>query len=244
MKRFTKAIIAIMLMMTGCIVAGCTKPDNPTNGGNNNGGNGNNSISGHEYVDLGLPSGTLWATCNVGANAPEEYGDYFTWGEVRPKTVYNWSTYQHCYGSVTTLIKYCCHDIFGYNYFTDGLKILLSEDDAATANWGNDWRMPTKEEWEELKNNSTIIWTTRNGVNGWRFTAMNGNMLFLPAAGYRDDSNLEIVGSFGVYWSSSLHDAYTGSAWYFKLHSVSCIIEYHVRCSGLPVRPVCSECKN
>ena len=133
----------------------------------------------HAYVDLGLPSGLLWATCNVGANAPEEIGDNFAWGETTPKNTYDWSNYQHCNGSEYTLTKYCNDAEYGYNGFTDNLTTLLPEDDAATANWGNGWRMPTYEEWKELYNNTTMTGTTQNGVEGALFTA-NGNSLFLP----------------------------------------------------------------
>ena len=118
------------------------------------------------YVDLGLPSGTLWAACNVGAVTPEDYGDYFAWGETQPKDFYDWSTYQYCNGSYNTLTKYCSDASFGYNGFSDTLSILLRENDAATANWGSDWRMPTNEEWQELYNNTTHVWTTQNGGNG------------------------------------------------------------------------------
>ena len=110
----------------------------------------------HEYVDLGLPSGLLWATCNVGATSPEDYGDYFAWGETQPKDTYEWSTYQYCNGSYNTLTKYCSNSSYGYNGFTDNLTTLLPEDDAATANWGGNWRMPTKEEFQELYNNTTV----------------------------------------------------------------------------------------
>ena len=142
----------------------------------------------HGYVDLGLPSGLLWATCNVGAETAEEYGDYFAWGETQPKDYYYWSTYQYCNGSSSTLTKYCNNSSNGYNGYTDNLTTLLPEDDAATANWGSDWRMPTNEEWQELYNNTTVTWTTRNGVDGRLFTASNGNSLFLPAAGFRNGS--------------------------------------------------------
>ncbi len=162
----------------------------------------------HEYVDLGLPSGTLWATCNVGANAPEEFGDYFAWGETAPKDVYNWSTYQYYDGS--NLAKYTG---------SDGLTILLPEDDAATTNWGNEWRMPTKEEWQELLDNTTNKWTTQNGVNGRLFTGSNGNSLFLPAVGFRWDNDLNYVGSYGYYWSSSLNTDGPNDAWLFDLYS-------------------------
>ena len=157
----------------------------------------------HDYVDLGLPSGTLWATCNVGANSPEEYGDYFSWGETQPKDYYDISTYLHCMGSYNTLTKYCNDPSCGYNGFTDNLTTLLSEDDAATANRGDDWRMPTIDEWQELCNNTTSTWMTQNGVNGMLFTASNGNRLFLPAAGDQWSSGLINLG-YGDYWSSSL----------------------------------------
>ncbi len=169
----------------------------------------------HEYVDLGLPSGLLWATCNVGAEAPEEYGDYFAWGETQPKGEYNWSTYQYSNGGFydewgeelySHLTKYCTDANYGYNGFTDDLTTLLPEDDAATANWGSDWRMPSEEEWQELYCNTTVTWTTQNGVNGRLFTASNGNSLFLPAAGYRLGSSFTNAGSWGYYWSSSLTD--------------------------------------
>ena len=152
----------------------------------------------HEYVDLGLPSGLLWATCNVGANAPEEYGDYFAWGETQPKDTYNWSNYQYCMGNSNTLTKYCNNASYGYNGYTDDLTTLQPGDDAATAQWGSGWRMPTKDEWQELLDNTTTTWTTQDGVNGRLFTAANGNSLFLPAAGYRGGSNLYDAGSYAT----------------------------------------------
>ncbi len=203
-------------------------------------------VDDHEYVDLGLPSGTLWATCNVGANAPEEYGDYFAWGETQPKDYYDWSTYQYCIYNYITLTKYCTDPYYGYEGFTDNLTILLPEDDAATANWGDEWRMPTKEEWEELFDNTTVTWTQQNGVNGRLFTASNGNSLFLPAAGYRWSSALGGVGSYGLYWSSSLLTVYPSRAWHFNFYSN---YYYHMngdtgRDDGLSVRAVRSARQN
>jgi len=192
----------------------------------------------HQYVDLGLPSGLLWATCNVGANAPEEYGDYFAWGETTPKATYNWSTYQYCMGSNNTFTKYCNISSFGYNGFTDDLTTLLPEDDAATANWGGGWRMPTKAEWQELIDNTTRTWTTQNGVNGRLFTATNGNRLFLPAAGCRYDSSLYNAGYYGDYWSSSLYTGCPGYAWYFIFDPDGYSVSYYHRNYGFPVRPV------
>ena len=135
----------------------------------------------HGYVDLGLS--VKWATCNVGATSPEDYGHYFAWGETSPKDEY---TEDNCstYGKQMS-------DIAGN-----------AQCDAATANWGGDWRMPTKAEQEELLNNCSWTWTTRNGVNGYNVEGPNGNSIFLPAAGGREGSLLYNAGSFGYYWSS------------------------------------------
>ena len=198
----------------------------------------------HEYVDLGLPSGLLWATCNIGADSPEDYGDYFAWGETRPKDTYNWTTYQYCMGSSNTLTKYCNDASYGYNGFTDNLTVLEASDDAATAQWGNGWRMPTQAECQELLNNTTNIWTTQNGVNGRLFTATNGNSLFLPAAGYRRGSSLYDAGTYGFYWSSSLYTVYPGGAWYLYFHSSDCYMDYFNRYYGFTVRPVRSSRQN
>ena len=197
----------------------------------------------HEYVDLGLPSGLLWATCNVGANAPEEYCDYFAWGETQPKDVYDWSTYQYCNGSINTLTKYCNRPDCGNNGFTDDLTTLLPEDDAATVNWGGDWRMPTYDEWRELYQNTTHTWTTQNGVNGRLFTASNGNSLFLPAAGYYEGSSLNLVGCDGNYQPTSFKPNDPNCAYRFDFGSDSghCYIYYGVRSRGNSVRAVRSE---
>ena len=165
-------------------------------------------IDGHEYVDLGLPSGTKWATCNVGASSPEEYGDHFAWGETTPKYYYDWSTYKWCNGSSTTMTKYCTQSEYGYNGFTDNLTELQPEDDAATANWGSGWQMPSIVQIQELFNSSytTTEWTQVNGVNGRKITSKsNGNSIFLPAAGTLPNDRLYNVGSGGDYWSSSLY---------------------------------------
>ena len=131
--------------------------------------NGVGKHKGHEYVDLGLPSGLKWATCNVGADTPEEYGGYFAWGEVKSKEYYDWSTYK--YGvEANKLTKYCDNSNFGDNGFADNKTVLASEDDAAAANWGGKWRMPTAAEQDELRNNCTWTWTTQNGVNGYKVT--------------------------------------------------------------------------
>ena len=155
-------------------------------------------------VDLGLPSGTLWADRNVGADSPEGYGDYFAWGETEPKSTYNWDTYKWCNGSSNTMTKYCTESFYGYNYFTDSKTTLEPSDDAATANWGEKWCMPTKSQLSELLSKCTWAWTTQNGVKGYKVTGPNGNYIFLPAAGYRHSSLLDDAGSYGCYWPSSL----------------------------------------
>lgn len=196
---------------------------------------------GHEYVDLGLPSGTLWATCNVGATAPEDYGDYFAWGETQPKDAYNWDTY--LYANDNLLTKYCNDPNYGYNGYTDTLTLLLPVDDAATVNWGEDWRMPTYTEWQELINYTTNTWVTQNGIHGWQFTATNGNSLFLPAAGDYWNEDLSDVGDFAVYYSKSLFTDDPRGVWvfYFNYGSDSDFAKGIVggnRCGGQCVRPV------
>ena len=199
--------------------------------------------NGHAYVDLGLPSGLLWATCNVGATSPEDYGDYFAWGETTTKSDYSWSTYQYCNPSYNTLTKYCTNAEYGNNGFVDNQTTLFPEDDAATANWGGNWRMPTKAEWQELYNNTTLTWTTQNGVDGLLFTATNGNSIFLPAAGYRGHS-LYNAGDDGNYWSSSLYTDVPYGAWYFNFDSGNYRMDGSYRYFGLSVRPVRSASQN
>lgn len=194
MKIFPNALKTIIIAVMACFVAGCTK---------DNGGNG--TYNGHDYVDLGLPSGTLWATCNVGAENPEAYGDYFAWGETQSKDAYNWSTYIYCNGDYNQLTKYCPQSDLGFNGFTDDLDALLPDDDAATAHWGEGWRTPTYENWVELLSKCSHTWTTRNGVNGCLFTGRNGNSIFLPAASSRNDDESRNAGDEGSYWSRSLH---------------------------------------
>ena len=164
------------------------------------------TVETHDYVDLGLPSGTLWATCNVGASSPEEYGDYFAWGETKPKSDYYWDTYKYGKGSESTMTKYCTNSYYGT---VDNKTELEPSDDAATANWSSGWQMPSKEQYDELINSSytTTTQITKNGVYGTKITSKsNGNSIFLPAAGWRDGTSLDDAGSDGdgFYWSRSL----------------------------------------
>ena len=187
-------------------------------------------------VDLGLPSGLKWASCNVGATAPEEYGGYYAWGETEEKSGYNWSTYKYCNGSSNSLTKYCTSSSYGT---VDNKTTLEPADDVATVKWGGTWRMSTRAEQDELRNNCTWTWTTLNGVNGYRVTGPNGNSIFLPAAGYRRGTGAHYQGSYGRYWSSSLYSNYSSDAYYLYFNSGSYVRINFYRYFGHTVRPVC-----
>ena len=196
--------------------------------------------NGHEYVDLGLPSGTLWATCNVGATEPEEYGDYFAWGETEPKSTYDWGTYKYCNGSLTSLTKYCTDSYYGT---VDNKTTLELSDDAARANWGGSWRMPTDAELTELREQCTWTWTTQNGVYGYKVTSKKSGYtsksIFLPAAGDRYDRSHGDAGIIGYYWSSSLNTGSPRSARSVDFYSGYVGRYSYERCYGFSVRPVC-----
>ena len=191
-----------------------------------------------EWVDLGLS--VKWATCNIGASKPEEYGDYFAWGETAPKSTYNWDTYKWCRGIYHTLTKYNTDSSYGT---VDNKTTLDLSDDAARANWGGSWRMPTDAELTELREQCTWTWTTQNGVYGYKVTSKKSGYtnksIFLPAAGSRYDSSLYDAGSDGYYWSSSLDPDYPYRAWEMHLYS-DYVGRYDIgRHSGVSVRPVC-----
>ena len=202
----------------------------------------------HEYVDLGLPSGTLWATCNVGANSPEEYGDYFAWGETEPKGDYSWSSYKWMtegQASWEWINKYTFADnqktaswYDGDTFIGDGKKVLLPADDAATANWGSDWQTPSQEQCEELIANTTTTWTTQNGVAGMKITGKNGNSIFLPAGGSMNGTNLMNDGVNGQYWSRSLYTTYADYGYNMLASSSGLGMAGLSRYYGYCVRPV------
>ena len=195
-----------------------------------------------DWVDLGLPSGTLWATRNVGASAPEDYGDYFAWGETAPKDYYDNSTYKwyqkyqdangHWHRGYT---KYCTISSYGLDGFVDNKTELDPSDDAACAHYPGG-RMPSLEQIQELRYNCTWQWTQRNGVNGQLGTGPNGNTIFLPAAGSRRYESLRSVGSYGHYWSRTLYS--TTSASYLYFFSGYVAWNGSARDIGFPVRAV------
>ncbi len=186
-------------------------------------------VGNYEYVDLGLPSGLKWATCNVGASSPEDYGDYFAWGETETKTEYTPDN------SLTSGLTISELQSQGY---IDGSGNLTPSHDAATANWGGSWRMPTKEELEELYNECTWTWTTQNGVNGRKLTGPNGNHIFLPAAGWRDGSSLHSAGGYGCCLSSTPVESDCNYAYGFNFGSGVQGVVLRARNSGHSVRPV------
>ena len=178
----------------------------------------------HEWVDLGLPSGTLWATCNIGANAPEEYGDYFAWGETEPKDYYDWSTYKWCNGSSDTLTKYCTYSTYGT---VDNKTELDLEDDAAYVNWGPAWRMPSQAQIKELVTQCTLQRSSMNGVNGWLFIGPNGNTMFLPGAEYRSRDSSPFVNSYySCYWTRTLSTWYPVCACYLFANGIDFCMYY------------------
>lgn len=197
--------------------------------------------AGREYVDLGLS--VMWATCNVGAEYPEEYGNFFAWGEIEPKTEYTWANYK--YGSSPTSIsKYSTSANSG---IVDNKVILDLWDDAAYMNWGGKWRMPTREEVEELVKNTTWTWITQNGVAGCRITShINGNEIFLPATGYYNGTDYFGNGTNASMWASSLwpNGAHWGTGIAFNsTDSTSNGPQFwgFQRYNGDPVRPVLDE---
>ena len=184
----------------------------------------------HEAVDLGLPSGTKWATCNVGASKPEEYGGYYAWGETEEKEVYDESTYKY-YQNAT-------YDQNG-KYVNLGSDISGTEYDVAHVKWGGNWCMPTVDDIKELLDNCTSEWTTLNGVNGKKFISKNnGNSIFLPAAGDRSGGGLYVAGETGFYWSSTQCPDNSYYAFYLSFGSGNAGRNGYYRYFGQSVRPV------
>ena len=159
----------------------------------------------YKAVDLGLS--VKWATCNVGASKPEDYGDYYAWGEIVTKSNYDWETYKWCKGTSETLTKYCTNSDYGT---VDNCTTLASSDDVATVKWGDKWRMPTLKDIKELVEECTWAWTTQNGVNGMKVTGPNGNCIFLPAAGNRLGTDFYNRFTSGLYGSATLHEHTSG----------------------------------
>lgn len=193
-------------------------------------------------VDLGLPSGLQWATCNVGADFPTEVGNYYAWGETTPKNYYDWSNYKYRQNELLT--KYCTKSKHGK---VDNIRVLESSDDVATVEWGDSWRMPTSEEWDELRHNCTWKWYKSyhdSAVMGFEAEGPNGEHIFFPVTGGK---NHEFFGTFNdqaYYWLSSLAAVNTNRAYTVNISwdkdegVVRALCESYPRYCGFPVRPV------
>ena len=212
----------------------CSSDDDDDNKNKNE-----NDKDNHEYVDLGLPSGTLWATCNVGASKPEEYGDYFAWGETKTKETFAFEDYKWGNASYDNFTKYCTNSLFGN---VGGNSELLPEDDAAAVNWGNNWCTPSIDQFRELVNSdyTTTVWIAQNGVYGMKVTSKkNGKTLFVPAAGKHWDK-LEDAGKYGFCWSRSLEKG-SLAAYHLAFYNSDGVYIYDglsPRPTGFAVRPV------
>ena len=259
--KFLAAVCCMLAVFTACEKNEPNDNGNgintDQNGGNSNTDNSSGSVSaptgtenGHGYVDLGLS--VKWATCNVGATKPEEYGNYYAWGEIEPKTDYSPDNYK--WGTATqeewgwnleTLTKYNTSSSYGT---VDNKTVLELADDAAAVNWGGAWRMPTEAELKELRENCAWKWTdnyNNTGIAGRIVTSnINGNSIFLPSAGSRYGVDLHLAGNDGIYWSSSLNSP--GDAWNVRFYSDG-VFMYggsmynYSRYNGWSVRPVLGE---
>ena len=253
-RQFTKLTMIVALF--GLMMTGCEKPD-PSDPNNNNGGNGggNGGSTQLEAVDLDLPSGTKWASANLGANSPEEYGDYFAWGEVTPyyeagnannpqwkadkSSGYHWLSYKYCVYDANEeegyMTKYSGDD--GQAYGTpDGKTVLEAEDDAATVILGGAWRMPTLEEFQELQDYCSWEESELNGVSGYKVTSRrNGNSIFIPNAGQYYETELQLRGEAGYFWTSTRSDYCSGA----NSGSNSGMRYGEERHYGFSIRPVC-----
>ena len=196
----------------------------------------------HEYVDLGLS--VKWATCNVGAEKPEECGNYYAWAETKTKSTYNISTYSYSKGTIRSHTKYCNDSAYGADGFTDNKVVLDAADDIAHTAWGDDWRMPTNEEFMELMNNCIWSWTTLNGVNGLKMRSKipgyTDRSIFFPATGSYVGDDISSKGDAGNYWSSSLYEECPYVSWRFSFSSRKRDTDSSgYRSYGYTVRPVC-----
>lgn len=246
--------VVMLVAAVGLLLTSCGDNDEVTLNGNG---------AKHDYVDLGLPSGTLWATCNIGASSPEEYGDYFAWGEITGyrdgKTVFHWDTYKWCNGTARTMTKYCIDSNYG---IVDDKTELDLEDDAAFANWGIYWRIPSKEQLDELidARYTTVEWVTQNDVPGTKVTSnKNGKSIFLPASGYYTSGHTlyaymgDTPYRVGYYLSrtlipksSPLYEYYKNfvfglSVFEVKNTNSNAEVSHKDRCTGHSIRPVRSS---
>lgn len=211
--------MAQLIKLSQDVASGLLKGANNGRNTSSSSGINNSNLNGHEYVDLGLPSGLKWATCNVGASSPSDYGYYFAWGETNTKSDYSSNTcrtWERTFGDISGNVQY----------------------DAARANWGGSWRLPTRAECEELVNCCTWAFITMGNHNGYKVIGPNGNFIFLPAAGYRNGASFYCVGENGYYWTSTPYGSNSQSAYELYFYSGAHRVDCSSRGSGRSVRPV------
>ena len=223
MNKFTKVIASMMLTASILGVLGCDSK-----------GKESAKEKTQDFVDLGLPSGTLWATCNIGANTPENNGNYFAWGEVQHKDYYWWDSYLYCNSAATQLTKYCTHPDFGFNGYIDTLFLMDLCDDAANVNCGDGWMIPNYDDWNELLYNCKQSWTYK----GLELMGPSGNSVFFPFSGYIYKSDCRMVGKCGYYWSNMIETKAPNNAWCFRFCSDFWEMRYEARFFGMSIRPI------
>ena len=204
----------------------------------------------YEVVDLGLTTGVLWATCNIGAFSPEQTGTLFAWGETEPKQSYEWSNYYWSNGDEMSITKYCKDKRYGT---VDGKTSLEKADDVALATMGEGWSIPTETDFRDLltTRNCTSKWCKLNGVGGYLFTSVRkgyeGNSIFIPLAGMLDHTKTRFAGEYGWYWCSSMYYDSENGKYYSTEASVlwlehtdvnNHILKSRPRSVGLPIRPI------
>lgn len=222
--------ILALLFLSGCKSEGKNSAENE----NSHVKKANNrqltgSLNGHDWVDLGLSSGLKWATCNVGASVPEEFGDYYSWGEIEPKEEYT---------SINSLTYKVSFRKLKKSGIIDDSGILTKEHDVASVNWGEQWRMPTIEEYGELIDECTWNFASFNGVNGYLVTGPNKKNIFLPAAAFQQGNTIENIGDFGDYWSSTVVTELSGVSYSLGYSSKSYGRRRYARYAGRTIRPV------
>ncbi|MDE6479569.1 MAG: hypothetical protein K2L45_04800 [Muribaculaceae bacterium] len=235
MRVFDIAGIAMLVVLVVSFAIGCNQGGHKsaekgnTATGTREEGPHSGTINGHEWIDLGLPSGLKWATCNVGANIPEESGNYYSWGETESKEEYT---------SINSLTYKVSSRKLKKSGIIDDSGILTKKNDAASVNWGEPWRMPTIEEFGELIDECTWNFASFNGVNGYLVTGPNDKNIFLPAAGFIQNTTEVNIGDFGDYWSSSIEDELSGIAHSLGYSSKSHGRRRYARYAGRTIRPV------
>ena len=242
-------------MFGALVMTACSKVENAggVSGGSNGGGSGNGSgpddggsgagsgVESVAWVDLGLPSGLLWASCNLGAVNPNERGEYYAWGEIEPKQYFGWGSYKYCNGSYDQLTKYCSNSEYGYNGFTDNVTILQAADDVVSQKIGGGAHIPSLVEWQELIGNTTATW--ERGII--KLTSANGRCIILPAAGYREGDRIcDAPASDNYYhcyyWANSNNNTSCYTAWCANGSKNNLYVSPRDRKCGMLVRPVLS----